>query len=494
MWRLQRFRVVGSLPVLIWLLVQSFCVNYAGGKDLDPSYFRNIDDKRRGRIPTKKEAVWRGEDGQLWKYHGTLELAERLRGLEKRCKKIIKVEKIGKSTLQKTINAIRVSKAVGKGGVLPKVKIIGNVHGDEPTGRVFTVALAEWLCDMMEKDSKASDVLSKVDLWLIPTMNPDGFEKKQRENSKGVDLNRDFPDRFSSKSMERSGKEQIETQLMMDWILEKGPFVSSLAIHEGALVANYPWDGTEDKSTKYQACPDDSTFRYLATKYATTHRKMSLASNKEFPNGGITNGAAWYPIYGSMQDWNYVVANCMELTLEVSENKWPHESLLSSMFEDNRKAMIDFILRSAHGGFTGVVYGIQSSRKIKENIPIAATIRIGASELNTTSDRKTGRFHRPLAPGRYSAEISAVNFKPKLLQIELPEDGTGIFLPIHLNSDVGKATTGVAIHKLDPLLEYQSGMVLFACGGITLALLWFIHSVLTYRYRKDGSLMNIIRK
>eukprot|EP00889_Picochlorum_renovo_P004239 jgi/Picre1/31269/NNA_006623.t1 len=143
--------------------IAMFFVNYAGGKDLDPSYFRNIDDKRRGRIPTKKEAVWRGEDGQLWKYHGTLELAERLRGLEKRCKKIIKVEKIGKSTLQKTIDAIRVSKAVGKGGVLPKVKIIGNVHGDEPTGRVFTVALAEWLCDMMEKDSKASDVLVR---WI----------------------------------------------------------------------------------------------------------------------------------------------------------------------------------------------------------------------------------------------------------------------------------------------------------------------------------------
>ena len=38
---------------------------------------------------------------------------------------------------------------------------------------------------------------------------------------------------------------------------------------------------------------------------------------QEFPNGGTTNGANWYPIYGSMQDWNYVVGHCLELTLEL---------------------------------------------------------------------------------------------------------------------------------------------------------------------------------
>ena len=38
---------------------------------------------------------------------------------------------------------------------------------------------------------------------------------------------------------------------------------------------------------------------------------------QEFPNGGTTNGANWYPIYGSMQDWNYVVGRCLELTLEL---------------------------------------------------------------------------------------------------------------------------------------------------------------------------------
>jgi carboxypeptidase D len=28
---------------------------------------------------------------------------------------------------------------------------------------------------------------------------------------------------------------------------------------------------------------------------------------------GITNGAQWYPLYGGMQDWNYVAAGCLEV-------------------------------------------------------------------------------------------------------------------------------------------------------------------------------------
>lgn len=48
---------------------------------------------------------------------------------------------------------------------------------------------------------------------------------------------------------------------------------------QGALVANYPWDGTADESTRYEACPDDATFRHLAAVYASTHQTMALANN-----------------------------------------------------------------------------------------------------------------------------------------------------------------------------------------------------------------------
>lgn len=39
-----------------------------------------------------------------------------------------------------------------------------------------------------------------------------------------------------------------------------------------------------------------------------------------------------YPLYGGMQDWNYIHAGCFELTLEISDNKWPNAAEVSSSF------------------------------------------------------------------------------------------------------------------------------------------------------------------
>lgn len=37
----------------------------------------------------------------------------------------------------------------------------------------------------------------------------------------------------------------------------------------------------------------------------------------------FTQGFCRYPIYGGMQDWNYIQGGCFELTLEITDNKWP---------------------------------------------------------------------------------------------------------------------------------------------------------------------------
>lgn len=62
---------------------------------------------------------------------------------------------------------------------------IGGVHGDEPEGVDLANITLEWLKNHQDKVTK--------DWILIPDINPEGSQKNQRTNSRGVDLNRNFP-------------------------------------------------------------------------------------------------------------------------------------------------------------------------------------------------------------------------------------------------------------------------------------------------------------
>lgn len=53
-----------------------------------------------------------------------------------------------------------------------------------------------------------------------------------------------------------------ETRAVARWILTN-PFVLSANLHEGDLVANYPFDLSPDAQAEYTACPDDTTFRFV---------------------------------------------------------------------------------------------------------------------------------------------------------------------------------------------------------------------------------------
>lgn len=102
------------------------------------------------------------------------------------------------------------------GGV--RVMVVGVIHGDEDAG-----------LDIVD-ELLAIDVPEGIDLWIVPTMNPDGTAAQRRGNANGVDLNRNFPYRWAP--MGRRGywqfsgaraASEIETRAMVQLIRRVRP-------------------------------------------------------------------------------------------------------------------------------------------------------------------------------------------------------------------------------------------------------------------------------
>ena len=227
------------------------------------------------------------------------------------------------------------------------------------------IALAEYLAHNYGVDDRVTELLDTVEVHILPTLNPDGFETKAlffvdsvRQNIHNVDLNRAFPtweDLGQTREQLLEDREP-EVKAAMEWIMDS-PWVLSINFHDGAVVANYPWDDKDtrpwEKSALFRApeaglnpnyTPDHEEFLSLAENYAAKHPSMTRVGcgGEVFPRG-VTNGVDWYIVEGGMQDFNYLYTNTMEITLELSCVKKPDENKLQGELENNRESLISFL-------------------------------------------------------------------------------------------------------------------------------------------------------
>lgn len=221
--------------------------------------------------------------------------------------------------------------------------------------------------------------------------------------------------------------QEPEVQAVMNWSLANN-FVLSANLHGGALVANYPFDDSPkdfqsgaDPKTVRNPTEENEIFKYLASTYANSHRKMYQGKpcpsyiRESFPDG-ITNGADWYAVTGGMQDWSYLHGGTYELTLEVGCYKFPKAEELSTFWMDNKEALVKFI-EQVHVGIKGFV-----KSSIGSSIPHAA---ISVNNIqHVTYTGSDGDYYRLLLPGKYNLTASAKGYEPQTVEVTVPESGS----------------------------------------------------------------------
>lgn len=89
------------------------------------------------------------------------------------------VRVLGQSVAGRDVVAWHLGEPARRG--VPTVVLISTMHGDEPATRGILQALRD------------APPIVGVDLWVVPTYNPDGLARGTRKNARGVDLNRNFP-------------------------------------------------------------------------------------------------------------------------------------------------------------------------------------------------------------------------------------------------------------------------------------------------------------
>jgi len=362
-------------------------------------------------------------ESALSKYDSYEGLESSFKQLQKEFPDLAKLTSIGKSVQNRDILVLQVTRGADKERELtkPMFKWVANMHGNEAVGRQMVIFMARYLLKNYGTDQRVTRLLNSTDLWLMPSLNPDGFAAGTegdcgsmagggigRHNANDKDLNRNFPDQYRDGQDQQSllaGREP-ETLAAMTWIVSN-PFVLSGNLHGGSVVASYPFDDSRSHRIQgsYSGAPDDAIFKQLATIYASNHKTMfkgNLCAGDNFKDG-ITNGAYWYDVPGGMEDFNYLHSNCFEITMELSCCKYPKGSALPLEWRNNKESMLKY-MEATHLGVKGLVQD-DNGNPVKDAIIVIQEIN-----HNVTSTNR-GEYWRILPIGKYSMTVSAEGFE-----------------------------------------------------------------------------------
>ncbi|MCD6418611.1 DUF2817 domain-containing protein [bacterium] len=348
-------------------------------------------------------------------YHNYSELSSWVHNLATSYPSIVKIDSLGPTVEGRWIWAVCITDNPDLDEYEPEFVYISTIHGDEPVGTELLI----WLCDSLTQkygaDTQITAIVDSLELWIIPMMNPDGNAHGTRYNANSVDLNRNFPVPDGVQGNDGTYTTQPETDAMMQF-LSQHQQTMTVNFHTGAVLVNYPWDFDTIRA------PDDSLLINRSIAYSSLN---PLMYSGYFPQG-ITNGFDWYEVDGSMQDWDYHQGNGPHLTIELNDVKWPDDSYLPGIWDDNYASMMH-LLKLALTGIHGIVVDSLTDE------PVQAQIWFDDVGRWVNNQLPVGDFHHQMLAGTHSITVIADGYYPeRISDISLSTDSSSVWLTIRL--------------------------------------------------------------
>lgn len=122
----------------------------------------------------------------------------------------------------------------------------------------------------------------------------------------------------------------------------------------------------------------------------------------------------------AMQDWDYTAAGCMDLTLELSEDKFPAASTLQSQWTDNLNSLLALPLVSVLGGVSGTVTDT-SGKPLR-----GATVTVDGVLMKSAARGPLAYYNKPLAPGTYTIRATAPGYSSAEASVTVDVNGQGV--------------------------------------------------------------------
>jgi hypothetical protein len=349
------------------------------------------------------------KDAQAWDVYPTYsQYVSMMEGFATTYPSICELDTIGTSVQGRLLLMLRISDNVGAEEAEPEVLYTSTMHGDETTGYVLMLRLADSLLSTYGSDSRVTAIVNNMVLYINPDANPDGtyfggdnsVSGARRYNWNGVDLNRNYPDPEDGPHPDGESY-QPETNAFMAFGLANNISLSA-NFHGGAEVVNYPWD------TWVTRHADDNWFQMISREYATAAQAASPSGYLTDLTNGITNGYDWYEVAGGRQDWHTYFRGGREVTIELSGTKLLPAGSLPAWWTYNRESLLLYIEQALYG-IKGIVTDDLSGS------PLAAAITVLSHDEDSSqvfTDPDVGDYHRMIKAGTYTLVFSAVGYYP----------------------------------------------------------------------------------